>query len=99
MNQMLVGHLKSADSFAVDSFPAATFVISSVKPIEQQNAIEGINVTRTVEGNLTLRGITRAVSFPTQATIDGSVIKAVTPNLLTAPNGGPITVRDRYLPI
>ncbi len=82
MNQMLVRHLKSADFFAVDSFPTATFVISSVKPLEQQSMIEGINVTHTVEGNLTLRGTTRSVSFPANITMDANSIKAQTPNFI-----------------
>ncbi|HRF79635.1 MAG TPA: YceI family protein, partial [Flavobacteriales bacterium] len=42
---MLVGHLSSADFFAVDSFPTATFEITSV---------EGATAT----GKLTLRGKT-----------------------------------------
>lgn len=42
---MLVGHLSSADFFAVDSFPTATFEITSV---------EG----NTATGNLTVRGKT-----------------------------------------
>lgn len=43
--EKLVGHLSSADFFAVDSFPTATFVVKSV---------EG----NTIKGDLTVRGKT-----------------------------------------
>lgn len=43
--EMLVGHLSSADFFAIDSFPEATFTIESV---------EG----NTAYGKLTVRGVT-----------------------------------------
>jgi len=51
----LVGHLKSADFFAADSFPEATFEITSVTPNEDG--------TSKIAGNLNLRGITKNVEF------------------------------------
>lgn len=53
----LEGHLKSADFFDVEKFPTATFEITKVTNSEQgdYNAI--------IEGNLTIKGVTKAVSF------------------------------------
>jgi polyisoprenoid-binding protein YceI len=51
----LVGHLKSADFFAADSFPEATFEVTSVTPNEDG--------TSKIAGNLTLRGVTKNVEF------------------------------------
>lgn len=73
-NQKLTGHLKSGDFFKVDDFPTATFVITEVKPsgtpIDESEDTHEIdkyrvtNPTHTVSGNLTIRGITRGISFP-----------------------------------
>ena len=49
------GHLKSADFFDVDKFPAMTFKSTGVK---LTGAGEG-----TVEGDLTIRDVTRKVTF------------------------------------
>lgn len=59
----LEGHLKSADFFEVETYPTSKFVITKV---------EGDNVS----GNLTIKGITKEISFP--ATIN------VTDNEVTA---------------
>jgi polyisoprenoid-binding protein YceI len=50
----LLGHLKSDDFFAVETHPTATFAITAVDGTE--------NVT--VKGNLTIKGITKAIEFP-----------------------------------
>jgi polyisoprenoid-binding protein YceI len=49
-------HLRSEDFFAVDKFPTITFVSTSVTP-KGQDAFE-------VAGNLTMRGVTRAIVIP-----------------------------------
>lgn len=53
----LEGHLKSADFFDVEKFPTATFEITKVTNSEQgdYNAV--------IEGNLTIKGVTKVVSF------------------------------------
>ncbi len=57
--QKLENHLKSPDFFAVDSFPTSEFVITNVEPIE------GVDTANyMVEGNLTIRGITKSIRFP-----------------------------------
>jgi polyisoprenoid-binding protein YceI len=51
MTGKLMGHLRSADFFAVDSFPAANFEVTSGTADE-------------LTGNLTIKGITKEISFP-----------------------------------
>ncbi|MGK6352348.1 YceI family protein [Parapedobacter sp. DT-150] len=52
----LEGHLKSADFFDVENHPEATFEITAVK----EGATAG---TATISGNLTIRGITKNITF------------------------------------
>ena len=63
----LEGHLKADDFFGVDKFATSTFTIKKVTPGTGNNV--------TVSGDLTIKGITNAASFP--ATVvwnaDGSV--------------------------
>ena len=59
-SKYLIGHLMSEDFFAVDSFPMSTFDITSVKAIES----DSVKATHTIRGNLTMRGITKNISFP-----------------------------------
>jgi polyisoprenoid-binding protein YceI len=61
-NAKLVGHLKSDDFFAVATHPTATLEITNV---------EGTSTNHTVTGNLTIKGITHAVSFPATSSNDG----------------------------
>lgn len=63
----LEGHLKSPDFFAVDSFPAANFVITEVVAKEP---VEGSSATHDITGNLTLRGITKSITFGAKVSID-----------------------------
>ncbi|MFT5513135.1 MAG: polyisoprenoid-binding protein YceI, partial [Bacteroidia bacterium] len=51
MTSKLMGHLKSADFFMVDSFPTASFEITS-------------GGTDMVKGNLTIKGITKEIEIP-----------------------------------
>jgi len=62
----LEGHLKADDFFGVAKYPTSTFVITKV-------AGSGANLT--VSGNLTIKGITKPLSFPASATVnaDGTV--------------------------
>jgi polyisoprenoid-binding protein YceI len=59
-NGKLVGHLKSEDFFATEKFPTATFVVTKATPKS--------NGTYDVTGNLTLKGITKPVTFPVTVT-------------------------------
>ncbi|MBN1989994.1 MAG: YceI family protein [Bacteroidales bacterium] len=78
MNKMLVDHLLSPDFFLVDSFPTATFVITKVIPLNP--VTENANVT--IEGNLTLRGVTKGIAFPAMVTMNGAILEAKTPQFV-----------------
>lgn len=54
--QNLLGHLRGEDFFAVEKYPASTFIITKVS----QTSADKVNIT----GNLTIKGITNSISFP-----------------------------------
>ena len=56
-------HLRSADFFEVEKFPSASFVITKVA---------GNQVT----GNLTVKGITKTISFPAEISVNGGKVSA-----------------------
>ncbi|WP_131539268.1 YceI family protein [Pedobacter nototheniae] len=65
-SEKLEGHLKADDFFGTAKFPTSTFVITKV-------AGSGANVT--VSGNLTIKGITKPLTFPATVAVnaDGTV--------------------------
>lgn len=67
-NAKLLGHLKSEDFFAVEKFPSATFVTTSVTSKGGSNY--------EVTGNLTIKGITNPVTFPATVTVAGNKLTA-----------------------
>lgn len=67
-NGKLVGHLKNDDFFAVDKFPEAKFVITDVKKKSDERY--------DIQGNLTIKGITKSIDFPATAKIEGQHIVA-----------------------
>lgn len=62
----LTGHLKSGDFFDVEKHPTATFVSTSVKPGGDKGA------SHTITGNLTIKGISRSISFPAKVNLSGA---------------------------
>lgn len=70
MNKKLVDHLKSADFFHVDSFPTGKFVITKVEDIDDEE------YNKKIDGNLTLKGITKPVSFKADVKVNGDVVTA-----------------------
>jgi polyisoprenoid-binding protein YceI len=76
----LTQHLKTPDFFDVAKFPQASFVSTEIKAGGEQGA------THTVTGNLTLHGVTKAITFP--ATI------AVTPDTATVDSSFSINRKD-----
>lgn len=59
-NGKLTGHLKSEDFFSVEKHPTAAFVVTSATP--------KASGTFDVTGNLTIKGITKPVTFPVTVT-------------------------------
>jgi len=76
----LTKHLKTADFFDVAKYPQVSFVSTEIRPGGNQGA------THTVTGNLTMHGVTKAVTFP--ATI------AVTPDTATVDSSFSINRKD-----
>lgn len=69
-SKKLEGHLKSEEFFHVEKFPTASFASSEIKAGGADGA------THTVTGKLTIRGVTKDVSFPATITIDGPRVDA-----------------------
>lgn len=71
-------HLLSGDFFDAEKFGTAGFEITNVMPYEpkdgEKSLIEGANLY--VSGNLTLKGVTKNISFPTRVDMDGNTLKA-----------------------
>ena len=63
----LTEHLKSADFFDVAKYPTATFESVTIKPGGDKGA------THTVTGNLTMHGVTKAITFPANISVTGDV--------------------------
>ncbi|PWJ45089.1 YceI family protein [Sediminitomix flava] len=63
----LLGHLKSDDFFSVEKFNTATLEITNVK---------GKGSEVEVEGNLTIKGITKPIAFPAKVSIEGNTLTA-----------------------
>ena len=63
-----VKHLKSPDYFDVEKFPISTFSITKVAYAVRGN----IKVT----GNLTIKGITKPVTFPAKIEVKDGIVKA-----------------------
>lgn len=59
----LDGHLKNGDFFEVEKFPTATFVITSIQAKNDKV------FNSTVNGNLTVKGKTNAISFPARVVV------------------------------
>ncbi|KAA0211750.1 YceI family protein [Ignavibacteria bacterium CHB1] len=68
-NAKLTGHLKSDDFFSVDSHPEAKFEITSV--FEKADATGN---THKVSGNLTIKGITKNITFPAVIKVNGQSV-------------------------
>jgi polyisoprenoid-binding protein YceI len=63
--EKLTGHLKSPDFFDTKAIPKATFVSTEIKKGGDKGA------THTVTGNLTIKNITKSVTFPATINVAG----------------------------
>lgn len=72
-NNKLTDHLKSEDFFSVEKHPTSTFKITKVSPVEKPKAGEP---NYTITGDLTIKGITNAVTFPATVKVDGKAAEA-----------------------
>ncbi len=77
MNARLTGHLKSEDFFYVDEYPEAVFELTSVKKssLNTSDSVE-TNMDYELTGNLTLRGVTKSITFPANIEIGDDFIIA-----------------------
>ncbi|MFD2574482.1 YceI family protein [Spirosoma soli] len=67
-NAKFIGHMKSEDFFNTAKFPTSTFKITKVTP-KGGNAYD-------ITGNMTIKGITNAVTFPATVKMNGNSIEA-----------------------
>ncbi|MBP9191939.1 MAG: YceI family protein [Ignavibacteria bacterium] len=70
-NAKLTGHLKSDDFFSVEKFPTGKFVITSIDPLS-----DGTGNNYKINGDLTIKGITKNISFPAKVNIGDNGITA-----------------------
>ena len=89
-NLDLTNHLKSPDFFEVKEYPEASFVITSVERIsagetigqdtdntEEIDRYRVTNPTHKVTGNLTLKGVTKSISFPAKIDMNNDTFEAM----------------------
>lgn len=68
-NAQFAGHLFSADFFATDKYPEASFTITRIDAKEAGKPV--------ITGDLTIKDITHPVSFPATVVINGNTLTAV----------------------
>jgi polyisoprenoid-binding protein YceI len=77
-DEKLHPHLMSGDFFDAEKFNTSKFEITNVRPYESDgkdtSVTDGANFL--VSGNLTLKGVTKNVSFPAKIDLDNNTLKA-----------------------
>lgn len=82
-NAKLVGHLKSSDFFAVDSFPEAVFTITSVTALASpETTATGETVTHEVSGNLKIKETEKGIAFKANVQVNGAKVSASAPQFI-----------------
>lgn len=88
MNGKLVGHLKSADFFDAAKYPTAKFVITKVARAKAP-AAGAAKATHTLEGDLTIKGITKKISFDASINLlNGKITASTSPFTLNRTHWG-----------
>ncbi len=78
-NAKFIGHMKSEDFFNTTKYPTSKFVITKVTPKGGTNF--------DITGNMTIKGISNAVTFPATVTMSGNTVTA---------NGKAVLDRTKY---
>ncbi len=73
MNGKLTTHLKSEDFFSVEKNPTSTFAITKVAPVVGAKAGDA---NYTITGDLSIKGITKSVTFPAIVNIKDNMAEA-----------------------
>ena len=73
-NAKLVGHLSSEEWFGTEKHPTSTFKITSIAPLKDVAAGQP---NYTVNGDLTMKGVTNRITFPATVTVGGGQVTAV----------------------
>ncbi len=68
----LEGHLKSGDFFEVEKFPTASYEITKVSPLSEGD------YNTLLEGNLTIKGITKPVKFNANVAVNQGEVSIAT---------------------
>ncbi len=76
-NGKLVGHLKSPDFFDTAKYPTADFEITSATPISGNP-----DATHNITGNLTMKHITKSITFPAKVVFEGNKVSASSPEFI-----------------
>jgi polyisoprenoid-binding protein YceI len=78
VQEKLRPHLLSGDFFDAEKFGDAKFEITSVQPYKENNKdtsiVAGANFT--ISGNLTIKNVTKNLSFPAKVDLDANELKA-----------------------
>lgn len=77
-NTKLGGHLMAADFFDVEKFPEAKFEITEVKDATDADKTKLATANTVISGNLTIKDVTKNISFPAVVTVSATEITANT---------------------
>lgn len=78
MNAELTGHLLNEDFFAVDKYPTAKFEITGVQDATDADKSKMADANVVITGNLTIKDVTKSISFPAKVTMSGNEVNAIT---------------------
>ncbi len=70
-NKKLVTHLSSADFFDVGKYPTSKLELTKVEELKDATKP---NVNSTVTGNLTMKDVTKSITFPAEIKIENGVL-------------------------